>query len=65
MSEHVTPLRTYMNVFLALMLLTGLTTAVSFLVNTNLLPASSGFDEVLALVFFVPVQQVRRNRGGS
>ena len=31
MSEHITPLRTYMNVFLGLMLLTGLTTAVSFI----------------------------------
>jgi len=42
MSEHVTPLRTYFNVFLGLMLLTGLTTAVSFI-------DFGAFNDILAL----------------
>jgi len=42
MSEHVTPLRTYLNVFLGLMLLTGLTTAVSFI-------DFGAFNDILAL----------------
>ena len=42
MSEHVTPVKTYLNVFFALMLLTGLTTAVSFI-------DFGGFNDVLAM----------------
>ena len=42
MSEHVTPTRTYLNVFFGLMLLTGLTTAVSFL-------DFGAFNDVLAM----------------
>ena len=60
MSEHVTPLRTYLNVFLGLMLLTGLTTAVSFIdfgaFNDILAMSIAGVKAALVIAIFMHVK---------
>jgi len=60
MSEHVTPLRTYLNVFFALMILTGLTAAVSFIdfgiFNDVLALSIAGLKAGLVIAIFMHVK---------
>lgn len=57
MSSHVVPVRIYIGVFLALLVLTGLTTAVAFknlgALNTPIALAIAGVKMLLVVLFFM------------
>lgn len=60
MSDHVVPLRSYLNVFFALMILTALTTAVAFVdfgsLNDVIAMAIAGTKAALVIGIFMHVK---------
>jgi cytochrome c oxidase subunit 4 len=60
MSEHVVPIRVYVGVFIALLILTGLTTGVAFIdlgsLNTVAALAIAVAKMILVILFFMHVK---------